>query len=162
MITTTAVSPDPMYVGLGLPVHRRLRVGDELVVERLLHGEALAGDADLVLQAEDLLLLRGGLVLLSRGVGTERADLVRETGVLTVHEDHRLQAARELGERRGPQQHLERRDERLAVRGAKVARVELLPAEELAGVAVRPCLKRNRRGLGLGELGRDERELGLR
>src|SRR5438128_9834651 len=144
---------------LGLLVHRRLRIGDELVVQRLLLRQALAGDDDLVLQTEDLLLLRRGLVLLPCGVGTQRADLVREAGVLTVDEDHRLQAARELGERRGPQQHLERRDARLAVRGAKVARVKLLPAEELAALLVGLRLERIREGFGLVELERDEREL---
>ena len=74
------------------PLHERVVVG-------LLLRERDALIVDLLLQADDFLLLRAGIGEPRLGVRAERLYLVRELLVLTVHEDHRLHACRELGDR---------------------------------------------------------------
>ena len=121
---------------------RRLRVPEEPVVTRLLRRQRRALLRDLILQAGHL----GGLSLRERDVRRRfvpyRADLVRELHVLAVDDHHRLDPARELGERVGREEHLERGDLGLAVRRPEMLRVEVLALRQLLVLSVDPRFQR--------------------
>src|SRR5712692_975008 len=145
--------------GVGLRRDGGLRLRDERVVIGLLLRERPALVVDLALEADDLLLLGRCVLELLRRVHAQRADVVRELLVLAVDEDHRLDALRELGQRARRQEHLERRHERLAVRGPQVLGVEVLAIRELLLLHRGLRAQRLGEGLRLGQLERDEREL---